>query len=48
MVPLSRVFQSGGDAAGLEAEQGIYHDYNKMGKMGEVMAFYNTDEASAA
>ena len=48
MVPLSRVFQSGRDAAGLEAEQGIYHDYNKMGKMGVVMAFYNIDEASAA
>ena len=48
MVPWSRVFQSGGDAAGLEAEQGIYHDYNKMGKMGVVMVSYNNDEASAA
>ena len=48
MVPLSRVFRSGGNAAGLEAEQGIYHDYRKMGKMGVVMACYDIDEAGAA
>ena len=48
MISLSRVFQSGGDAAGLEAEQGIYHDYKEMGKMGVVMVYYDIDEASAA
>ena len=47
MVPLSRVFRSGGNAAGLEAEQGAYHVYRK-GKTGMDMVYYDIDEASAA